>query len=178
MEGREITETLDPVLPHDVRQRAAEILAIACEREAPIATAESCTGGLLAALRSDIPGCSRMFERGFVVYSNPAKCDLLGRDLAEVEDCGAVSREVAIAIAEGALRRRGGAGDRGHRLCRPPPSSENGEEGLVHFACARKDGPSRVAFRRDRARRRARRGAACLARGDEQGVRVRLGGSG
>ena len=134
-------ETLDPILPADMQQRAEEVLEIACERELPIATAESCTGGLLAALLTDIPKRSHIVERGFVVYSDAAKCDLLGIERQQVEDCGAVSREVAIAMAEGALRRSEAAialsitGFAG-----PPPSDEDGEEGLVHFACARKGG--------------------------------------
>lgn len=144
-----MTETLDAALPPDLQARAEEILQAACEAEAPLATAESCTGGLLAALLTDIPGCSHIFERGFVSYSDQAKCDLLDIDRAKVEGCGAVSREVALAMAEGGMRRSeasitlavtGFAG--------PPGKDDDGEEGLVHFACARKGGA--IAHREER----------------------------
>ena len=136
-----MSETLGPALPHELQDRARDVLQKAGEAECPITTAESCTGGLLAALLTDIPGCSHIFERGFVVYSDQAKCDLLGLDRAMVEDCGAVSREVAIAMTRGALDRvpkglalsiTGYAG--------PPGEGDDGEEGLVHFACCRKGG--------------------------------------
>lgn len=136
-----MAETLDPVLPREVQERANRVLELACDKERYIATAESCTGGLLAALLTDVPGCSHIFERGFVVYSNQAKCDLLGIAREKVESCGAVSEDVAREMALGALRRSnadlavsitGYAG--------PPGESDDGEEGLVHFACATGEG--------------------------------------
>jgi nicotinamide-nucleotide amidase len=136
-----MAETLDPVLPPEVQDRASKVLELACEKECFLATAESCTGGLLAALLTDVPGCSHIFERGFVVYSNEAKCDLLGIAREKVESCGAVSEDVAREMALGALRRSnahlavsitGYAG--------PPGEDDDGEEGLVHFACAGSDG--------------------------------------
>ena len=69
-----------------------------------IATAESCTGGLLAGLLTEIPGSSDMVERGFVTYSNAAKTELLGVPADLIARHGAVSEEVARAMAEGALR--------------------------------------------------------------------------
>lgn len=69
-----------------------------------IATAESCTGGLLSALLTEIPGASRMFERGFVTYSNAAKTGMLDVDADLLLRHGAVSAEAARAMAEGALR--------------------------------------------------------------------------
>lgn len=136
-----MAETLGPALPHDLQEKARQVLKKACDADFPIATAESCTGGLLSALLTDIPGCSHIFERGFIVYSDQSKCDLLGLDSTMVEDCGAVSREVAVAMARGALDRAdaklalsitGFAG--------PPGDDEEGEEGLVHFACCSKGG--------------------------------------
>jgi nicotinamide-nucleotide amidase len=136
-----MAETLDPALPREVQDRADRVLELACERELMLATAESCTGGLLAALLTDVPGCSHVFERGFVVYSDEAKCDLLGIARAKVESCGAVSEEVAREMALGALRNSnaqlavsitGFAG--------PPGADDEGKEGLVHFACAASDG--------------------------------------
>jgi len=133
-----MTETLDAVLPRDIQRDAERVLKIACEREIKLTTAESCTGGLLAALLTDVEGYSHTFERGFVVYSNQAKCDLLGLRRQQVESCGAVSRDVAIAMAEGALDRSEAAvalsitGYAGK-----PGKDDDGEEGLVHFGCAR-----------------------------------------
>jgi len=70
-----------------------------------LAIAESCTGGLIAAACTTLAGSSDWFERGFVTYSNAAKCELLGVDAALIEAHGAVSAEVACAMAAGALVR-------------------------------------------------------------------------
>lgn len=70
-----------------------------------MATAESCTGGLIAATCTEVSGSSAWFERGFVTYSNQAKTDLLGVDAALITAHGAVSEPVARAMAEGALAR-------------------------------------------------------------------------
>lgn len=130
------TETLSPALPDDVDHAARAVLDAACDRDLSIATAESCTGGLLASLLTDVEGASHAFERGFVVYSEDAKCELLGVARDTVERCGAVSEPVAVAMAEGALARShadialavtGFAG----------PAGPGDEPGLVHFACAR-----------------------------------------
>lgn len=108
-----------------------------------IATAESCTGGLVAACLTEIAGSSDVFERGFVTYSNEAKSELLGVPSGLIEADGAVSPEVAEAMAEGALRHAradlavaitGIAGPGGGTASKPV--------GLVHFACARADGNS------------------------------------
>src|SRR3546814_15008296 len=98
------TETLAAALPDDVEQAAERVLELACDRELTLATAESCTGGLLGSLLTDVEGASHAFERGFIVYSTEAKCELLGVDRRQIDDCGAVSRDVAIAMAEGAIR--------------------------------------------------------------------------
>lgn len=134
-----MAETLDPALPPEVQDLADEVLDLAQERELKLATAESCTGGLLAALLTDVEGRGHVFERGFVVYSKDAKCDLLGIARDKVESCGAVSEEIAVEMARGALRRSqadvalsitGFAG----------PAGDDEEEGLVHFACAPRKG--------------------------------------
>jgi nicotinamide-nucleotide amidase len=134
-----MAETLDPALPADVQDLADEVLDLAHRRELKLATAESCTGGLLAALLTDVEGRGHVFERGFVVYSKDAKCDLLGIARDKVESCGAVSEEIAVEMARGALRRSqadialsitGFAG----------PAGDGEEEGLVHFACAPRHG--------------------------------------
>ena len=131
-----MAETLDPVLPERLSRHAQTVLEIACAKEVPIVTAESCTGGLLSALLTDVPGKSHIFERGFVAYSDQAKCDLLEVDRSQIERCGAVSREVAIAMAKGALRRS----EKGVAVAITGfagPGGEGDEEGLVHFACGR-----------------------------------------
>ena len=80
--------------------RVAELLAA---RGWMLATAESCTGGLIAAACTDLAGSSAWFERGFVTYSNEAKSELLGVDPASIAAHGAVSEEVARAMAGGAV---------------------------------------------------------------------------
>ncbi len=82
----------------------AERVVRACEAaDLRIVTAESCTGGLIAAALTEIPGASNVIERGFVAYSNAAKTELLGVPADLIEAHGAVSTEVAQAMAEGAL---------------------------------------------------------------------------
>lgn len=82
---------------------AARILELARERGVRIATAESCTGGMVAAALTDIAGSSDVFERGFVTYSNAAKMELLGVRAETLRAHGAVSEEVAAEMASGAL---------------------------------------------------------------------------
>lgn len=84
-----------------VEQLAAALL----RRQWLLATAESCTGGLIAGACTDLSGSSNWFERGFVTYSNAAKSELLGVDAALIAQHGAVSEPVARAMAEGALAR-------------------------------------------------------------------------
>ena len=86
---------------------AADLLDLAKRSGATIATAESCTGGMVAAAITDIAGSSAVFDRGFVTYSNAAKTAMLGVDPALIDRHGAVSEEVARAMAEGALARSG-----------------------------------------------------------------------
>ena len=122
----------------------AEAVLKACEaRGWMLATAESCTGGMVAARLVDIPGSSTVVERGFVTYSNTAKTQMLGVPADMIRTHGAVSEPVARAMAEGALKNApvdvavaitGVAGPGGGTPEKP--------EGLVHFACARRDGPT------------------------------------
>ena len=112
-----------------------------CDRGWSVSTAESCTGGMLAALLTDIQGASHGFDRGFVTYTMQAKADLLGIDQAVLEENDAVSEAVAKAMAEGALSRSdadlaiGVTGFAG-------PAGDGCEEGLVHIALARRGGPT------------------------------------
>ncbi|MBM3986448.1 MAG: CinA family nicotinamide mononucleotide deamidase-related protein [Planctomycetes bacterium] len=90
----------------DPRPGAAVVRQLA-ERGATLAVAESCTGGLVAELLTDIAGASRVFEAGWVAYSNESKVSALGVDPSLIERHGAVSREVALALAQGAAERSG-----------------------------------------------------------------------
>src|SRR5205085_9240498 len=98
-----MAEALDPAVPGDIDRLAQDLLREACERELMLATAESCTGGLLASLLTDIPGLSHAFERGFVTYTDEAKHELLGVPKAILDTDGAVSEAAARAMAEGAI---------------------------------------------------------------------------
>ncbi|MGD9543078.1 MAG: CinA family protein [Methylocystis sp.] len=106
-----------------------------------LATAESCTGGLVAAALTEIAGASDVFDRGFVTYSNAAKSDMLGVAQALIDAHGAVSAEVARAMAQGALERS--AADVAVAVtgvAGPGGGTEEKPVGLVHFACASRNG--------------------------------------
>jgi nicotinamide-nucleotide amidase len=125
------------MFPDDLLDDAKRLLADIRERKLQLATAESCTGGLIAGLFTEIPGSSDVVDRGFVTYSNAAKAEMLGVPAAMISSLGAVSREVAIAMAEGAISRSkaqisiavtGVAGPGGGTAQKPV--------GLVHLAAA------------------------------------------
>ena len=88
-----------------LEKRIDRLAAALLARASMLATAESCTGGLIAAACTGKPGSSAWFERGFVTYSNAAKHEMLGVPVTLIDGKGAVSREVAAAMAEGALAR-------------------------------------------------------------------------
>ncbi len=122
-------------------ERAAALLTLCRSRGLKLATAESCTGGLVAGLLTEIPGSSAVVERGFVVYSNLAKQEMLGVPGSTLAEWGAVSAATARAMAEGALAHSaadlavavtGVAGPDGGTAEKPV--------GLVHFAAARRGG--------------------------------------
>ena len=124
-----------------IRDTAARVLDACRARGLKIATAESCTGGLVAGALTEIPGSSDVFDRGFVTYSNAAKQQILSVAAAILELHGAVSRETADAMAAGALAMSdadlavaitGIAGPAGGSAEKPV--------GLVHFAAASRDG--------------------------------------
>ena len=127
------TETLSPLLPDETEEAARRLLQKASERGLALATAESCTGGMIASLLTDVQGVAHAFERGFVTYTNEAKNEMLGVPMALIEEKGAVSREVAITMAEGALER-----SRANIALSVTGFADSGDEpGLVHFGCAR-----------------------------------------
>lgn len=94
---------MSSTFPTDLTRRATAILDLFRSKKLMIATAESCTGGLIAACLTEIAGSSDVVDRGFVTYSNEAKNEAIGVDMALIEAHGAVSSEVAGAMAAGAL---------------------------------------------------------------------------
>ena len=91
------------MFPDDILKLAEKLIADCTEKNIKIATAESCTGGLIAGCLTAINGSSAVFERGFNTYSNEAKTEMLNVPAALIETHGAVSEPVAAAMAEGAL---------------------------------------------------------------------------
>jgi nicotinamide-nucleotide amidase len=116
--------------------RARALLAAARARGWRIATAESCTGGLVAAALTDIPGSSDVFDRGFLCYSYPAKTAMLDVPEAMLAEHGAVCEPVARAMAEGARRHAGGELAVAVTGVAGPGGSDAKPEGLVWFAVA------------------------------------------
>ena len=125
----------------ELEQAARAVLDLCKSKRLKLATAESCTGGLVAAALTEIPGSSDVIDRGFVTYSNAAKQAMLDVPVATLKEHGAVSRETAEAMAKGALARApvdlsvsitGVAGPGGGTAAKPV--------GLVHFAAAARDG--------------------------------------
>lgn len=132
-----MAETLSPVLSDVTERKVTDILKRLSDDHRTLATAESCTGGLLSSLFTDVPGYSHAFIAGFVPYGNEAKTKMLGVPAPLIEAKGAVSPEVACAMAEGALDRSGA--DFALAVTGFAGAAGPGEEaGLVHFACARK----------------------------------------
>ena len=123
----------------DIYTLATRVVS-ACDAEGiTLATAESCTGGLIAATITAVPGSSAVLDRGFVTYSNDAKIDMLGVDADALAEHGAVSREIAVQMALGAIKSSsarlavavtGVAGPGGGTATKPV--------GLVHLALARR----------------------------------------
>jgi len=124
----------------DLIRRAAEILETARAEGVKIVTAESCTGGLVAGLLTEVAGSSDVVERGFVTYSNDAKTDLLGVPPGTLDAHGAVSRQTALAMAAGALvNSRADLAVAVTGIAGPGGGSLEKPVGLVHFAAARGD---------------------------------------
>jgi nicotinamide-nucleotide amidase len=131
------------MLPPDILARAPRVLEAFRARGWTLTTAESCTGGLIAAALTSVAGSSDVVERGFVTYSNEAKTEMLGVPAALIAAHGAVSEEVAAAMAAGALAHSdadlaisvtGVAGPGGGTAEKPV--------GLVWFGCATRGGPA------------------------------------
>jgi nicotinamide-nucleotide amidase len=136
-----MTETLVQRLEAPIDTLTQQVLGEACERRLKLATAESCTGGLLASVLTDVVGQAHAFERGFVVYTDEAKHELLGVPSDLLKTCGAVSEPVAIAMAQGALEAS--QADVAVSVTGFAGRGAPGEEpGLVYFAAARLGRPT------------------------------------
>jgi len=125
----------------DIRAAASAVLEACRARHLKVATAESCTGGLVAGALTEIAGSSDVVDRGFVTYSNEAKQQMLGVPAATIETYGAVSRETAGAMARGAL----GSANADLAvaitgIAGPGGGSPGKPVGLVHFAAASRSG--------------------------------------
>jgi len=119
---------------------AREVLALAQERGRMIATAESCTGGMVGAALTAVPGSSAVYERGFVTYSDAAKREMLGVSQAILDAHGAVSEPVAAAMARGALRNSAAHLSVSITGIAGPGGSDHKPEGRVCFGIATGDG--------------------------------------
>ncbi len=129
------------MLDDDIVEAAKRLLDICRRKNLTLATAESCTAGLVAGTLAEVPGISSMLDRGFITYSNQAKQDMVGVSAATLEKHGAVSRETAEEMARGAIAHApvdlavsvtGVAG--------PDGGSAEKPVGLVHFAAATRSG--------------------------------------
>ncbi|PPJ46680.1 CinA family protein [Rhizobium sp. KAs_5_22] len=128
--------------PADIESTAARIISAFGARRLTLATAESCTGGLIVGALTEISGSSAVVDRGFVTYSNQAKIDLLGVGSETLERCGAVSRQTAMEMVEGALSRSGcDVAVAVTGIAGPGGGTEEKPVGLVHLAARSLNGP-------------------------------------
>lgn len=137
---------MDTLLPPDLIELAARVIAENAAAGRKIVLAESCTGGLVAAALTEIAGSSAVFDRGFVTYSNEAKHEMLGVSIDVIDTFGAVSVAVAWSMAQGALRHsRADVAVAITGVAGPGGGSEQKPVGTVVFAKAeRGDNPETV----------------------------------
>ncbi len=132
------------MFPDHIRQLAASLLAEYEFAGYMVATAESCTAGLVAAALSDIPGSSKVLDRGFVTYSNVAKSEMLGVPPSLIMAHGAVSPEVAVAMAVGALAKsKADVTVAITGIAGPGGATETKPVGRVYIATAVRRGPAK-----------------------------------
>jgi nicotinamide-nucleotide amidase len=132
-----------PLLTDEIVAAARDALAACAEMGVTLATAESCTGGLVSAALTAVPGSSKVFEAGFVTYANSAKETILNVAPSLIRTQGAVSRDVAFAMARGALAHtsaRVAVGITG--VAGPDGGTPEKPVGLVHIAVCSEDGDS------------------------------------
>ena len=139
----------------EIRSLARALLDLCKMRKLTIATAESCTGGLVCASLVDIPGSSAVVTYGFITYSNEAKHELLGVSEAILETFGAVSKEAAVSMATGALKKAKADLDRLRHRHRRSRRRDSRQAGRPRSPCRRRPRRphhrARKAFRRHRA---------------------------
>lgn len=126
----------------ELKQSASDLLNVLRTHGLMLATAESCTGGLISTCLTDIAGSSDVFERGFVTYSDAAKTELLGVPYRMIETHGAVSEEVACAMASGALAHsKADISVAVTGVAGPGGGSDDKPVGLVFIAAMRREAP-------------------------------------
>ena len=136
------------MFPDDIQLLARRVIETAAARGLTLATAESCTGGLVAAALTAVAGSSAVVDRGFVTYSNAAKSELLGVPADLIETVGAVSEAVARAMADGAARQaRAGLSVSVTGVAGPGGGSADKPVGLVHFGAVGPAGAVHVEHR-------------------------------
>ena len=154
------------LFPKEILQRASLLVAVCKRRGLSIATAESCTGGLIAGAITEIAGASDIFERGFVTYANEAKVEMLSVPQEVLNGHGAVSEPVARAMAEGAVAHSSSVlGIAVTGIAGPGGGTPEKPVGLVHLACAQRGQPTlhlRETFPGDRTEIRLATVAAAL----------------
>ncbi|MGP4726302.1 CinA family protein [Agrobacterium tumefaciens] len=129
------------LFPADIEELAREIIADFTAHGFMVSTAESCTGGLIAAALTEIAGSSAVVDRGFVTYTNEAKMDMLGVGAETVTNFGAVSRQTALQMAHGALfRSRADFAVAVTGIAGPGGGSADKPVGLVHLAAKARSG--------------------------------------
>lgn len=127
--------------PHRLWSLAQQIVDKAGAEGLMLATAESCTGGMIAAAITDVPGSSAVFDRGFVTYSNEAKAEMLGVSPEKIGRHGAVSQQVALEMARGAiLNSRADIAVATTGIAGPTGGSDTKPVGLVWFALVTRGG--------------------------------------
>jgi nicotinamide-nucleotide amidase len=131
--------------PKQIIEEASRLISTCETRGLTLAVAESCTGGLIATILTEIPGASVVFDRGFVTYSNEAKSELLGIPMALIAEHGAVSEAVAGAMAEGALARSSASLSASVTgIAGPGGATPTKPVGLVYVGAARRGSPALV----------------------------------
>ncbi|WP_377298837.1 CinA family protein [Rhizobium sp. SGZ-381] len=129
------------LFPATIDALAEEVIRLYAARGWQVATAESCTGGLIAGALTGVSGSSAVVDRGFVTYSNSAKQELIGVDTATLATYGAVSRETSLQMVRGALwRSRATAAVAVTGIAGPGGGSAEKPVGLVHIAAMTKSG--------------------------------------
>ena len=152
-----------PLIDSDIAALAAELGRTLAAKGQFVATAESCTGGLVAGAITAIAGSSGWFDRGFVTYTNEAKIDMLGVDPDALARNGAVSEATAIAMAEGALgASRADVAVAVTGIAGPAGGTPDKPVGTVCFAWARRGGPTTAATHHSRGTREAVREASVI----------------